>query len=96
MVSRRYRIHGRVQGVGFRQFTCTIARELKLRGWVRNLGDGTVEALAIGSPQRLEAFEKYLAQGPSRAEVTKIEFHDDENSFDLTVFTIAEDGAGNG
>ena len=42
---RRYRVHGRVQGVGFRAFVWRQVQRLELEGWVRNRFDGTVEVL---------------------------------------------------
>ena len=48
-------ITGRVQGVGFRAWTCGEARRRGLRGWVRNRHDGSVEALLIGAPEAVEA-----------------------------------------
>jgi acylphosphatase len=49
-------ISGRVQGVGFRYFTRTNAKEMALTGWVRNLPDGKVEVLAFGPENELEQF----------------------------------------
>jgi acylphosphatase len=71
--ARRFVISGKVQGVGFRYFTTRVARELKLSGWVRNLPDGRVEALAAGPKARLERFQAELRIGPPRAEVASIE-----------------------
>ena len=56
--SKHYLISGRVQGVGFRAFTARHATELDLKGWVRNLNDGRVEAVATGPATVLEEFEK--------------------------------------
>jgi acylphosphatase len=70
---RSYRITGRVQGVGFRQFTAATARELQLAGWVRNLPDGSVEAEAQGSEAALAQFEKFLHRGPPFARVDQVE-----------------------
>ncbi|GAB4423178.1 MAG: acylphosphatase [Turneriella sp.] len=70
---RRYRVKGRVQGVGFRQFTAARARELGLVGWVRNLSDGTVEAEAQGKESALTDFEKFLHRGPQLARVDHLE-----------------------
>ena len=51
--SYRFTVHGRVQGVYFRQSTCEQARRLQLDGWVMNRADGAVEGLACGSPEAL-------------------------------------------
>jgi acylphosphatase len=71
--AKHFLISGRVQGVFYRASTCTKARELGLTGWVRNLPDGRVEALACGSSKMLDEFEDWLWQGPERAAVTGVE-----------------------
>ncbi len=53
-VARRWRVGGRVQGVGFRPFVYRLAQEYQLSGWVRNDG-GTVEIHAQGLADRLES-----------------------------------------
>ncbi|MDQ2076112.1 acylphosphatase [Marinimicrobium sp. ABcell2] len=70
---KHYRISGRVQRVSYRATTQAKAKELGLTGWVRNLPDGRVEAMACGSEQALQAFEGWLWQGPRRAQVTDVE-----------------------
>jgi acylphosphatase len=60
-VSRRVIYHGRVQGVGFRFTAHRIARRHPVRGWVRNLPDGTVELVASGSDHALRGFLNELA-----------------------------------
>ena len=69
----RLLISGRVQGVCFRAYARDEARRLGLRGWVRNLPDGRVEALAQGDPAKLGTFEAWCRQGPSHAWVRKVE-----------------------
>jgi len=66
-------IHGKVQGVWFRAWTADMARELGLTGWVRNLPDGGVEALAQGEKATLEHFVERLHDGPPLARVTRVE-----------------------
>ena len=70
---RRYEVIGRVQGVGFRNYTQKKARQLGLAGWVRNLWNGRVEVLATGEPETLEKFEAYLERGPEHSDVTEVQ-----------------------
>jgi acylphosphatase len=70
---RRYRVYGRVQGVAFRAFVWREARGLEVDGWVRNRSDGTVEALAGGSPETLERFAELLERGPRMSRVDRVE-----------------------
>lgn len=69
---RRYRVSGRVQGVFFRASAREQARALGLSGWVANRADGSVEAVASGSPEALAAFASWLAEGPPRARVSAV------------------------
>jgi acylphosphatase len=71
-VRRRYLVAGAVQGVGFRHFTWRQGRRLGLHGWVRNLPDGSVEAVAEGDEGRLAQFEAELSRGPLLASVTQL------------------------
>jgi acylphosphatase len=72
-VCRRYLVRGRVQGVGFRYFVHKEALRLGLRGWVRNLDDGRVEALAEGPADVLAEFEGALHRGPRWADVRGVD-----------------------
>lgn len=73
VVARRYLVEGRVQGVGFRYFAQQAARRSGVRGWVRNLGDGRVEALAEGGAAAVAAFEQAIRRGPPLARVDGFE-----------------------
>lgn len=73
MVARKFFVSGEVQGVGFRFFTQRIAARHQVTGYVRNLADGCVEALAQGEATAIEAFRYDLATGPVGAIVTGIE-----------------------
>ena len=72
-VARRYTISGEVQGVGFRFFAQRAAARHQVVGYVRNLPDGTVEALVEGSPESVEGFKHELAAGPRHAHVERVE-----------------------
>ena len=67
---------GRVQGVGFRYAACDEAERLGLTGWVRNLPNGDVEALACGDSEALQAFERWLWKGPRAARVRDVQASD--------------------
>lgn len=73
IVARRFVIGGRVQGVGFRWFTVEQARAEGLSGFVRNLPDGRVEAVAEGDADSVERFERALRRGPRGARVEDVD-----------------------
>ena len=66
-------VRGRVQGVGFRWFVRERARELGVRGWVRNRTDGSVELEAAGDSASLQQLRELVARGPAGARVTSVE-----------------------
>ena len=73
MMSRALvRVTGRVQGVFYRQSTVEMAQGLGLRGWVRNLPDGSVEALFEGEREVVERATAWCRQGPPRASVATV------------------------
>ncbi len=61
-----------MQGVFFRASTRDQASQIGVTGWVRNLGDGSVEAVACGSEQQLATLEQWLRQGPPMASVSNL------------------------
>ncbi|QKT02750.1 acylphosphatase [Ectothiorhodospiraceae bacterium 2226] len=67
------RVRGRVQGVFYRASTERKAKELGVRGYVRNLDDGSVEVLACGVPAQVEALRSWLWQGPRAARVEGVD-----------------------
>ena len=82
-VTRRLRIHGRVQGVGFRHYMTREARRRGVAGWVRNRFDGTVEATVQGSLDAVEGLIAWARHGPPSAHVTDVEVTpDDEVDFE--------------
>ncbi|MDX1555716.1 MAG: acylphosphatase [Xanthomonadales bacterium] len=73
MTCRQYRIHGKVQGVWFRESTRREAVGLGISGYARNMPDGSVEVLACGSSEVLDRLEAWLQQGPPMARVERVQ-----------------------
>ena len=71
--TRAVRVHGRVQGVGFRWWTRRQALRLGLVGDVRNLPTGGVEVHACGTPEALSELADALLAGPPTSSVTSVE-----------------------
>ena len=69
----RILITGLVQGVFFRREMTELARRLGISGWVRNLPNGKVEALAEGEKGRLNELIRFCQVGPPGAAVRKVE-----------------------
>lgn len=72
MVTKRYLVHGRVQGVGFRYFARTMAEAFDMRGYVRNAQDGSVEIVASGLMENHRSFREQIEIGPSSARVDRV------------------------
>jgi acylphosphatase len=85
----RVLIEGRVQGVFFRAHTRDEARLRGLKGWVRNLPDGRVEALFEGDKEVVNAMLAWCRQGPRYAYVDNVEIDWQPYRGDLTDFRIA-------
>jgi len=83
-VRARVRFKGRVQGVGFRHFTTLHARSNDLTGWVRNLGNGDVEAVFEGRESAIRRALEGCGQGPPGGEVAEvlIDWEEFQNEFD--------------
>jgi acylphosphatase len=73
VVRRRVLLTGRVQGVWFRESCREVADRLGVAGSVRNCADGSVEVIAEGPPQEVQALVAWCRQGPRAAEVTGVE-----------------------
>lgn len=71
--ARKFLISGEVQKVGYRFFAQRAAARHQVAGYVRNLPDGRVEALAEGALENVEAFKHDLAAGPTFAQVENVE-----------------------
>jgi len=81
-------IHGIVQGVFFRASTRDEARRIGVGGWVRNLPDGTVQALFEGEKKKVEEMIGWCHKGPPGARVTKVEIFRDPYQGEYKQFDI--------
>jgi acylphosphatase len=69
----RLQIHGKVQGVFYRQSALEVAKLLGLEGWIKNNPDGTVEAYAVGRTEAIAQFTQWCRKGPSRAIIERLD-----------------------
>jgi acylphosphatase len=75
-IARRVVVRGHVQGVGYRYAMVGAARHAGVRGWVRNLRDGTVEAFVQGDGAAVLALVAWCERGPPGADVSAVEVSD--------------------
>jgi acylphosphatase len=78
LTRRRVVVHGRVQGVFFRDSVRRRADSAGVAGWVRNTPEGTVEAVFEGEPASVEGLVEFSRHGPGSAEVTSAEVTEEE------------------
>ena len=69
----KLRIYGKVQGVWYRASTAGVARDLGLKGFAKNLPDGSVQVVAVGKKVKLEKLRKWCERGPASANVECVE-----------------------
>lgn len=77
-ISRRVVVHGRVQGVFFRDSVRERARAHGVSGWIRNRSDGAVEAVLEGRPDNVERVVRFCRTGPRPALVEHVDVTDEE------------------
>jgi len=81
-------ISGLVQGIFFRAATRTLAIQLNLTGWVRNLRDGRVEVVAEGEKENIDKLIQFLRKGPPGARVEKIEIKTEDYKDEFKDFKV--------
>ena len=82
------RISGQVQGVFFRDSTREKAQKLNLRGWVKNLPDGRVEALFEGPTEKVREMIAWCEEGPRHASVENVDTDFEDAGADLSGFEV--------
>ena len=81
-VTKHAIVHGRVQGVGFREYLRREAERLGITGWVRNRHDGTVEAMVHGWPDDVAQVLNWMLGGPPAARVTDVQVNEATGEFE--------------
>ena len=87
-IARKFKISGRVQGVGYRFFAERVANQLGITGTVKNCWDDTVEVYAIGNEVSLEEFKRHLTEGSRSAHVTGVNETDESVDKQYQTFMI--------
>jgi len=75
-------VHGRVQGVNFREATRLQAERCNVGGWVRNCDDGSVEAVLHGFPEDVTRMLDWMRRGPPAARVARMQVSDSDGEFE--------------
>lgn len=84
-------VTGFVQGVGFRQMVKHEARKRGITGWVRNLSDGSVEALAVGPEEKLQELIESCKKGPFLSQVDNVHVEWEETGESFEEFRVRHD-----
>jgi acylphosphatase len=87
VIRRRVVVHGRVQGVFFRDSLRRLAERGGVAGWVRNNGDGTVEAVFEGKDEDVARLVEFSGRGPSGARVDSVDVYE-EAPEGVTTFSV--------
>lgn len=82
------KVYGFVQGVGFRNFVRKHAKDLGLKGWVRNNLDGTVQAVFEGDEGSISTILEKCKSGPTNSWVEKVETNEEELKNEFEDFSI--------
>ena len=88
MTAQHVIVHGRVQGVFFRDYTKKMALRYSLTGWVRNLPDGSVETVFCGEKEMVTDMLTWLRTGSPLSNVTSIEVNNIDAKEKFSIFEI--------
>ena len=88
MIAYHLYVSGWVQGVCFRAYTRDAARELGVRGWVRNLPDGNVEAVIEGKSETVSAMVAWLRRGSPMSRVDSVQVYEEPPTGEFADFDV--------
>ncbi len=81
-------VYGKVQGVFFRYNTKKAAEKLGIKGWVRNIKDGSVEIIAEGEKEKIKEFTEWIKKSPGSSVVKKIDIKEEKTKEKFSGFSI--------
>ncbi|MBP7654203.1 acylphosphatase [Candidatus Dependentiae bacterium] len=81
-------VSGKVQGVGFRYFVYNLALQLGIKGWIKNMPDGTVKAVLSGNIDKVYNIITYIKKGPPLSRVDNVIITDYPEDEDFINFSI--------
>lgn len=90
-ICKKILVKGFVQGVSYRKQTRRVANNLGVKGWVRNLDNGAVEACLEGEKSAVETLISWCAFGPPRGKVDEVQVFEGRYSGGYSDFNIRED-----
>ena len=88
MITRCFIVHGRVQGVFYRDSTRKEALKRQITGSAENLNDGTVKVIVQGLERPIHELKLWLLEGPEMAEVIKVDEVDIEDDLEFNSFSV--------
>ncbi|SVB08624.1 uncharacterized protein METZ01_LOCUS161478 [marine metagenome] len=88
MITRCFIVHGRVQGVFYRDSTRKEALKREITGSAENLNDGTVKVIVQGLERPIHELKLWLLEGPEMAEVIKVDEVDIEDDLEFNNFSV--------
>ena len=88
MIRAHLLIRGRVQGVGYRAGVKRMANHHNLKGWVKNLPSGDVEAVVEGGEEMVDRLIQWCHRGPTGAHVTEVRVEKEEATGEFTEFGV--------
>ncbi len=84
----KLKIHGKIQGVFFRYTAKQIADKLKVKGWIKNNFDGTIDAVIEGKDEAVDEMVKWCKAGPTNSIVEKVDIREEYYKGEFKEFKI--------
>lgn len=87
-IAKKITVKGMVQGVGYRYYAYTLAKQYEIKGYALNHYNGTLEVLAVGEEMMLNDFIEQLKHGPAKSKVDDLSVEEVKEMPDSQTFEI--------